>query len=101
MLLMRIGAEVKVVGVVISGQEYAIPQDPAATGTWSLRYNALPPEGAEIELRIETSGPVDCWLADRSLGLPQALASAHRLRPDDMMAKYGSDVTLVTRRYRF
>ena len=100
-LVMRISAEVKIVGVEINGREQAIPHDPAASGAWFLRYSAPPPEGVELELRIESPGAVDCWLADRSLGLPQSLAATYRPRPTDMMAKYGSDVTLVTRRYRF
>jgi hypothetical protein len=66
-----------------------------------LRYNAIPPEGFELELRLESHAPLEFWLGDRSLGLPPTPGPAHQPRPADMMATYGSDVTLVTRRYRF
>jgi hypothetical protein len=101
MLLMRLAVDVNVVSVSINGREYAIPHNPAASGPWLLRYNAIPPEGFELELRVESNAPIDCWLGDRSLGLPQGPTTVHHARPADMMAKYGSDVTLVTRRYRF
>jgi hypothetical protein len=97
MLLMRLPADAKVLGVSINGREYAIEQDAAASGPWLLRYNAIPPEGFELELRLQSPGPLECWLGDRSLGLP----SEHQPRRADMMATYGSDIVLVTRRYRF
>jgi len=97
---MRLPAEVKVAGVSVNGREYSIPPDAAASGPWLLRYNAIPPEGFELELRLQSTAPLEFWLGDRSLGLPSVPASAHHPRPADMMATYGSDFTVVTRRYR-
>jgi hypothetical protein len=101
MLLLRLPSDAKLLGIAVDGKNHAIPHDPDASGSWLFRYNAIPVEGIELELRLASAGPIDCWLADRSLGLPQLPGAAHAPRPDDMMATYGSDVTLVTRRYRF
>ena len=101
MLLLRLRWDATLLGIAVEGKEHALPNYREASGAWSFRYNAIPPEGVELELRFASAGPVEFWLGDRSLGLPEIRGAAYTPRPADMMATYGSDVTLVTRHYRF
>jgi hypothetical protein len=100
-LLLRFAADVRILRVAVDGREYAIADDSAASGPWLFRYNAVPPGGFDLELLLQGKTAVDCWLADRSVGMPGVPGATYAPRPADMMPTYGSDVTLVTRRYRF
>jgi MFS family permease len=100
-LLMRLPAELKILSVRIDGHAHAIRDAGAAEAPWLLRFNAPPPEGVELELHLASAAPFSCWLGDRSYGLPELPGRKYEARPTDLMPTYGSDVTLVTRSYRF
>ncbi len=68
---------------------------------WTVRLEAVPPEGMELEVRIRGGGPVKLWLADSSPGFPVVNGERYPSRPDDLMAESGSDVTLVARQLEF
>lgn len=101
MLLMRLPGDVNLLSVTINNREHTIEGGADASGPWLLRYNAIPPEGVDIELRLASAGSLRFWLGDRSLGLPEISGQSYRPRPDDMMATYGSDVILIGRKYTF
>ncbi len=101
MLLMRMAADVRILAVSFNGRAHEIENERGATWPWSLRYNAPPAEGVEVELQLASNGPLKLWFGDRSIGLPQMPGKAYRERPADMMATYGSDVVLVGREYTF
>ncbi len=63
---------------------------------WLIRGEGVPPEGVEVELQIRGQGPLHCWLADSTPGLPEVTA-----RPDDLMAEANSDATMVVRQQSF
>lgn len=100
-LLMRLPAELKISSIVVNGRSHDIDASGESRAAWLLRYNAPPPEGVEIELHMETPRPFTLWLADRAYGLPEMPGKTYRPRPAEMISSYGSDVTLVTRQYRF
>ncbi len=68
---------------------------------WTLRYEAVPPEGVDLELHLRGDGPLNCWVANTSPGLPKLDGRAYGPRPDDLMADTGSDLTLVARQLTF
>jgi len=68
---------------------------------WSLRYDAVPPEGVDLELHLRGPRPLQVWLADWSPGFPEIAGRTYDPRPDDLMADGGSDITLVGRQYTF
>ena len=98
---MRLPGDVKIVSVKFNGRFHAIRDAGADGSPWLLRYNAPPPEGIELELQLASTAPFGCWLGDRSYGLPEIAGRKIPPRPPDVMPIYGSDVTLVTRQYRF
>ena len=100
-LLMRMPGDVKIRSIKINGRSHAIHDTAASGAPWLLRYNAPPPEGIELELHLGSATPFSFWLGDRSYGLPEIPGRKYEPRPADLMPAYGSDVTLVTRRYKF
>ena len=54
--------------------------------------------GAEMSLRLKCPEQCSVGVFDRSFGLPDAGVPQ---RPQNKMAWYGSDVTVVGREYRF
>ena len=100
-LLMRLPGDVQILGVTINGHQHQIIDRGTAGTPWLLRYNAVPPEGVEVELQLAGTTPFTLWLGDRSFGLPQLPGQTYQPRPAHMMPTYGSDVTLTSRQYRF
>ena len=100
-LLVRLPPEAKIKSLKWNGREYRIENDRDTQSPWYLRYFAVPAEGVDLELRLASRGPLQCWVGDRSLGLPRIPGLTVRPRPDDAMAWYGSDVTIVDRHYTF
>ena len=100
-LLMRMPGDLKIASVSINGRSHTI-RDSGETGApWLVRFNAPPPEGIDLELHFGSDAPFSCWLGDRSFGLPLIGGRIYPPRPAAVMPTYGSDVTLVTRRYKF
>ena len=73
----------------------------AGAKPWSLRYDAVPAEGVDLELQLRGQVPLHLWVSDVSPDLPQLEGRAHVPRPDKLMAGMGSDLTLVARQYTF
>ncbi len=70
-------------------------------GWWRWRYYALPPEGVDLELSVETADPVTLKVAEVAYRWPAALADEIPPRPAHMMRMpYSySDSTVVTRTF--
>ena len=100
-LMVRLPGEVKIKSLKWNGREFRIANDRGSTSPWYLRYFAVPAEGVDLELHLASPGPLQCWLGDRSLGLPQIPGQTFPPRPAGAMAWYGSDVTIVDRQYTF
>lgn len=99
-LILRLPGEAELLTVKWSGRVREMRPGAKGKDPWTLRFDAVPPEGVNLELRVRGETPLDCWVADSSLGLPE-IARAFGLRSDDLMAGSGSDVTLVVRQYVF
>jgi len=100
-VLLRLPAETKLLSLTCKGRSHEIGDVGGDASSWFFRYNAVPPEGVDLELLIASPGPLSCWIADRSFGLPEMAGHPHKPRPDDVMAWTGSDVTIVAREYTF
>ena len=100
-LLMRFPADLNILSVAINGLFHEIRNSGEADAPWLLRYNTPPPEGTELELHLGSAARFVCWLGERTYGLPEAAANSYPTRPPETIPTYGSDVTLVTRRYQF
>lgn len=55
------------------------------------------PKGADLELTFKSQSGIAFWIMDQSYGLPEAAA---RVRPQNLMAREGSDETMVCRKYK-
>jgi hypothetical protein len=66
------------------------------SGPLIVRLIGLRDRTTAIELTFRSNAKVSFWLEDESSGLP---ASAPGLRPPQFLAGYGSDVTVVCRKY--
>jgi hypothetical protein len=100
-LLMRIASNAAITSVTVNGRAHEIEKADAKDSSWFFRYNAPPAEGVDLELRLASTAPMDCWIGDRSLGLPEIPGKNYRARPPEMMPRYGSDLILVGRQYTF
>lgn len=69
--------------VVIDGQRINTPESEG--NLWSLTYCAVPPEGIEITLEVESSQSLTLQVSDISMELPDIPGTAFTPRPDDMM----------------
>ncbi|MEP6821555.1 MAG: M28 family peptidase [Chthoniobacterales bacterium] len=98
-LLVRLPAKTDLASVAWGGRTQAVHAESAHP--WSLRYEAVPPEGLDLELRVRGHGRVKLWLASSTPGLPESATVKYESRPVELMPAPGSDVTLVTRQYDF
>lgn len=72
----------------------------------ALRYDGLPPEGAELTLRVRTTGSLTFTVIDESSGLPPVPGVTLSSRPDNFIGAPGpewvqGDPTLVWRTIKF
>ncbi|MEP7071070.1 MAG: M28 family peptidase [Verrucomicrobiota bacterium] len=93
-ILMRLPIEVEVESVSWNGRRQKVHG--SNREAWLIRAEAVPSEGVEVELEVRGQGPLPCWLADSTAGLPEVTT-----RPDDLMAEANSDVTIVVREQTF
>ncbi len=89
---LRFDKSVRVSAVNIGGRDVAVQQD--ATEPFTLNLSGL--NQGEMDINLTVSGTHDLvfWAMDESDGLPVPAQ-----RPPDHLAWYGSDVTLVCRKY--
>jgi hypothetical protein len=82
--------------VVIDEQRVNIPESEG--NLWSMTYCAVPPEGIEITLEVESSQSLTIQASDNSWGLPDIPGMTFQPRPDDMMSMPNFDYgTVVVR----
>ncbi len=98
-VLLRMPAETDLESVAIGKRVQTVHATSAHP--WAIRYEAVPREGLEMELRFRGQARVKMWLASSTPGLPEAAMSQGGARPIELMPALGSDVTLVTREYNF
>jgi hypothetical protein len=88
----------ELLGASISGAELPTKFNPSEP--WGLHYYAFPEEGAELTLRVKTSGPIDLRVNDLSRSLPAGLPV--RPRPANVIPSplEFSDATLVSKSFK-
>jgi hypothetical protein len=80
-------SDAEVVGSSVNGKQIT-QQGSTSKGphySWSVRYYAVPPEGAEIGLKIKTAEPIKLRLVDQTYELPKALEGTWEARPSDVI----------------
>ncbi len=100
-IAIRFPSTVKIASLKWNGREFPIVNDRDTVSSWLLRYLAVPAQGVDLELHLASRAPVQCWIGDRSFGLPQVPGQVFAPRPEIDMAWYGSDVTVVDRQFTF
>jgi hypothetical protein len=66
-------------------------------GDWfTFQCLSTPPEGIVLDLVAGSSGPIDGYLVDRSLGLPPAARALVAARPAEMISD--GDAIVVSRK---
>ncbi len=100
-LLVRLPADVKMQSASWNGCTQLLGDRGNAITPWYLRFDGLPSEGVDLQLRFVAQTSVKLWIGDSSFGLPQLNGPAYSARPPETMAGPGSDITLVGRQYVF
>ncbi|MDQ6911425.1 MAG: M28 family peptidase [Verrucomicrobiota bacterium] len=100
-LVVRLSADVKMQSATWNGCAQELGDRGKATTPWYLRFDGLPAEGVDLQLRFLAQQSVKLWVGDSSFGLPQLSGQSYSDRPPEMMAGPGSDVTLAGRQYAF
>ncbi|MEY2548205.1 MAG: hypothetical protein QOD64_787 [Verrucomicrobiota bacterium] len=95
-LVVRLPAGLKVTAAGWNGNVSALRDNSQTHGPSTFRFYNAPPEGVSFEFRFPARHPVAVWVADSTPGLPGEVPLTPR--PDDTIAGYGSDVTLVAKR---
>lgn len=97
-------AEAKLQSAKVNGEEVPLnagrrrARQPAA---WrSIGMVTLPPEGAEIELVLGETKPLDAYVYDLSSGVPAAGAALLKSRPASAVPFQDGDTTLVAKKIR-
>jgi hypothetical protein len=71
---------------------------------WGINYQALPPEGIELTLKVRSNEPVKIRVMDQSYELPQFAEASFKARPTDTMPASllpYSDSTLISKTFTF
>lgn len=66
----------------------------------TIQLLTLPPDGAEIVLRLGERAPQEWYVSDRSYGLPPFADALQKVRPPATVRSQDGDTTLVTRKVR-
>ncbi|HEY2499594.1 MAG TPA: M28 family peptidase [Candidatus Angelobacter sp.] len=91
-LYLRFNKEVQGISVNINGREASLPK----TGGWlRLTLSGMGVSESDLKFVLRTPSVVSFWVMDESPGLPGSVSA----RPANFIAWYGSDVTLVCRKY--
>jgi len=91
----NLGPDITVVSARIAGRDvpfWSKPQQPSRM--WSMTLYGWGQRDIRVEMKLKSSTNPTLWVADESAGLPLSPAP----RPSDLIAWYGSDVTLVNRK---
>ncbi|MGE0227504.1 MAG: M28 family peptidase [Dehalococcoidia bacterium] len=96
----RLFIDAPVIAVSTDGTDVNVGELDLASGLW-MTYLALPMEGVEIALRVDSPEPFEIEVHDWSQGLPDFRGLTIRPRPDGMMpsAHDLADTTMVRRTY--
>ena len=73
----------------------------AGSPAWTLNYWSPPPEGVELTLEVEGTGPLTLTATAATPGLPTIPGESYRDRPPDMMTHRYEDRTLVSKSFTF
>lgn len=83
--------DVQPVSIKIAGRSIQPDQGSRRLG---LNLLGMPAEGVDVELELKTGASISFWLMDQSSGLPETYS-----RPKEFIARQGSDITIVCRKY--
>jgi hypothetical protein len=92
-LLLRLGAASKLLSVAWDGHRVPVHHGADVTAPWTLTYAGLPAAGVNLELRLAGKEPLECKVADRSVGLPVLPGRDDSLRHPTILV-YGNNVTV-------
>ena len=98
-LVVRLPSDVQLTAAGWAGNVQAIHHDASTKAAWTFRFYNAPAGGVSLEFRFRAQNPLRIWVADTTPGLPPIAPLSPR--PDDTTARYGSDVTLVTKSLDF
>lgn len=94
-LYATLGPNVTLLSGRIAGRDIPL-NSPPEPGVWSIKLYGWGQEGIPLELKFRCNSSPLLRIADESSGLPALPTN----RPPNLIANYGSDVTLVNRRVR-
>ncbi len=100
-LSLTLPADIDLLAVKWNGRSQEIRTAGELQLPWRLRFEALPPQGVDLELKVRAKSALTLWLGDLSEGLPPVTGQNYNARPDNLMAGSGSDVTIVSRQITF
>jgi hypothetical protein len=97
---LAVHAQVSSSGVVVHGEPLGPERANRGSEPWrSFECVTTPPEGLEVDLTLDASGPVEAYVYDRTPGLPEGQPQKLRnARPPTAVPVHFGDVTVVARR---
>jgi hypothetical protein len=95
--------QLEVLSASVNGHDLGNPSEARwrQPGHWGFDYSNPPAGGIDVQLRVQTSGPVTIVLVDRSSGLPTIPGANFPPRPPDSMPIHTGDQTMVRRSFVF
>jgi hypothetical protein len=95
-----IPAEARLQSIKVAGVEVPFPKGkPAAFHGWyEQEILTLPREGAELDVVLAGTGPLDWYVFDRTPGLPPSGDALRKARPATAVAFREGDTTVVSRK---
>jgi hypothetical protein len=95
--------QTEVLSASVNGHDLGRPAEARwhQPGHWGFDYANPPAEGIDLQLRVQSSGPVAFVVVDRSSGLPTIPGEKFPPRPADSMPIHSGDQTMVRRSFVF
>lgn len=91
LVLLRFDTSVQPISFKVSGRDMQVR--PNSIGL-SVLLDGIGTQGVDLELTLKSASGISFWISDYSVGLPTNLK-----RSSDLIARQGSDQTLVCRKY--
>jgi hypothetical protein len=96
-------AQAEVLSASVNGRDLGKPSEARwhQAGRWGFDYANPPAEGIDVQLRVQTAGPVTIVLVDRCSGLPTIPSATFPPRTAESMPIHSGDQTMVRRSFVF
>jgi hypothetical protein len=96
-------AQTEVLSASINGHDLGNPSEARSSvpDRWDFEYANPPADGIDLQIRVQSYGPLTFVVVDRSSGLPVIPGANFPPRPADSMPIHSGDQTMIRRTFVF